>query len=69
MMAIVCSCGHEVDDLDHTYNVLIKATDRSGEKALSYLTVCGPCEDRYRQVGYIFDDHEEGFSWLEKEQW
>jgi len=68
-MTIICSCGHEVDDMNHTYSIFIKSTDRCGDKALAYITVCGPCEDQYRQRGNIFDNEQDGFEWLRKEQW
>lgn len=66
---IVLSCGHEVADFDHTFAVMVKATDREGEKAIGYMVVCGPCEDGYRQVGHIFDTEEQAQEWLKKEQW
>jgi hypothetical protein len=55
--------------MDHTYSIFTKSTSREGEKALSYITVCGPCEDQYRQRGNIFDNEQDGFEWLRKEQW
>lgn len=66
---IVLSCGHEVDDIDHTFTVITKCTDRQGEKALSYSVVCGPCEDRYRQAEILFDSDDQADVWLEKEAW
>ena len=66
---IVLSCGHEVVDFDHAYDIMVKATSREGEKAIGYMTVCGPCEDQYRQVGNIFDTEEQAQQWLNKEEW
>ncbi len=69
MAKIILSCGHEVDDFDHAHNIIIKATDRQGGKALSYMIVCGSCEDRYRQQSYIFDDESAADNWLMKVEW
>jgi hypothetical protein len=69
MSNIVLSCGHEVDDFYHAHNVMTKATDREGNKAVAYMIVCGPCEDQYRQRGEIFDNWYVAEEWLEKEQW
>jgi len=66
---IICSCGHSVEDIEHTHNVLVKSCNRIGEKALGYMTVCGPCEDGYRQRGDLFDNNDDGFRWLEEERW
>ena len=69
MSNIVLSCGHEVDDFYHVHNVMTKATDREGNKAISYQAVCGACEDQYRQRGEIFDSWENAEEWLERETW
>lgn len=69
MAKIILSCRHEVDDFDHAYNIIIKTTDRSGEKALSYLIVCGSCEDMYRQQGAIFDNVIAAEQWLLNSEW
>lgn len=69
MSNIILSCGHQVDDFDHAYDVIVKSTDRTGEKALSYAVVCGPCEDRYRQHGELFDNEDTAYEWLGKEEW
>jgi hypothetical protein len=69
MSNIRLSCGHEVDDLDHGYAIFTKTTDREGNKAVAYQTVCVPCEDMYRQHGEILDSEEAADAWIEKEQW
>lgn len=66
---IILSCGHEVDDFVHAYSIIVKSVDRSGEKALGYITVCGSCEDEYRQRGNIFDNEESAYKWLDEERW
>lgn len=66
---IILSCGHEVDDFDHSHDVIVKTSDRAGGKALGYMVVCGPCEDRYRQHGELFDSEEQGYDWLKTEDW
>jgi hypothetical protein len=45
---------------------MTKGTDRYGERAIVYQTVCGPCEDRYRQAGEIFDFEEVAHMWVGK---
>ncbi len=69
MSKFVLSCGHEVDDLDHAYNVMTKAVDREGNKAIAYKIVCGPCEDQYRRHGEIFDYQEVAELWLTTKNW
>lgn len=66
---IILSCGHEIDDFDHSFSVMTKYTDRRGEKALNYSMVCGPCEDRYRRFGDLFDTEQQAEEWLKKEEW
>ena len=63
---IILSCRHEVDDFDHAYNIMVKSVDRTGEKALGYMTVCGSCEDGYRQHGQIFDTEHDAYEWLNR---
>jgi len=64
MSRIVLSCGHEVNDFSRAYHIMTKGTDRYGERAIVYQTVCGPCEDRYRQKGQIFDFEEVAYMWV-----
>jgi hypothetical protein len=45
---------------------MTKGIDRYGERAIEYQTVCGPCEDRYRQQGQIFDFEEVAHQWVLK---
>jgi hypothetical protein len=66
MSKIVLSCGHEVNDFVHTHHIMTKGLDRYGERAIVYQTVCGPCEDRYRQKGQIFDFEEVAYMWVGK---
>ena len=65
------SCGHEIDNLytDKSFTILTKSNDRESGKALSLETVCGACEDKYRQVDAIFDEWEDGIAWLQTEEW
>jgi hypothetical protein len=62
----ILSCRHEVADLDHAYNVMTQAHDREGNPAVSYETVCGACEDRYRQRGILFDTQEQAWAWVKE---
>ena len=66
---IILSCGHEVDDFEHSHTVMIKETNDYGGKAIGHMMICNVCENKYRQVGAIFDNEETAFEWLEKEQW
>lgn len=63
---IILSCGHEVEDMGHAYTIYVKSCTREGENAVKYLTVCGPCEDGYRQAGIIFDTNEKSMEWLKE---
>jgi hypothetical protein len=47
---------------------MTKSTDRYGERAILYQTVCGPCEDRYRQKGQIFDSEQVAYAWMEEKE-
>lgn len=67
MSRIILSCGHEVYDFPHAYHVMTRGTDRYGNRAIIYQTVCGPCEDRYRQAGDIFDSEEVAYLWVKKQ--
>lgn len=64
---IILSCGHTVDDFDHAHYTLIKSQDREGNSAIACMMICGPCEDRYRQVGQILDSQEAAEHWLDLE--
>ena len=66
---IILSCGHEVFDFDHAYDIMVKETSRKGEKAIGYMTVCGPCLDQYQEVDHVFDTEEQANEWLKKEEW
>jgi hypothetical protein len=65
---IILSCGHEVNDFTRAYHIMTKDTDRYGARAIMYQTVCGPCEDRYRQQGQIFDFEEVAYMWVSKDE-
>jgi len=66
MSRIILSCGHEVYDLEHAYTIMTKSTNRYGDPAVKYQTTCGPCEDRYRQQGQIFDTEQEAFESIQR---
>jgi hypothetical protein len=68
MARIILSCGHEVFDFKHSYHTMTKGTDKYGDRAIVYQTVCGTCEDRYRQQGQIFDFEEVAYQWVSKGQ-
>ena len=66
---IVLTCGDEVQDFDHAFHIMHKATSREGDKAIAYSTACGACEDQYRQAGELFDSPEDADAWLKQERW
>lgn len=66
MSKIVLTCGHEVEDFAHAYNIMSKCYDRYANNAISYEIVCGPCQDRHRQDGTIFDTEQEADTWVNK---
>jgi hypothetical protein len=68
MANIILSCGHEVDDFEHSFQVYVKSYNREGDRAISYMTVCGVCEDDYRKRGQLFDSEEQAFEWLKNEK-
>jgi len=68
MSRIILSCGHEIYNFTQSYQIMTKGTDRYGERAIIYQTVCGPCEERYRQQGQIFDFEEVAYQWVSKGQ-
>jgi hypothetical protein len=68
MARIILSCGHEVFDFKHSYHTMTKGTDKYGERAIVYQTVCGCCEDMYRRAGDIFDFEEVAYQWVSKGQ-
>jgi len=69
MANIILSCGHQVEDFDHAYNVTIKSSDRAGEKALSFMVVCRHCEEIHRTSGNMFESEEAGLQWLQTKRW
>lgn len=66
MARIILTCGHEVHDFPRAYHIMTKGTDRYGERAILYQTVCGCCEDMYRRAGDIFDFEEVAYLWVSK---
>lgn len=68
MARIILSCGHEVTDFPRAYHIMTKGTDRYGDRAIVYQTVCGCCEDMYRRAGDIFDFEEVAYQWVGKGQ-
>ena len=66
---IVLTCGDEVQDFDHVFNIIHKATNEEGGKAIAYSTACGACEDHYRRAGLLFDSQEQAETWLKQERW
>lgn len=64
---IILTCGHEVSDFAHAYDIIHKGWASDGSRAMSYSTVCGPCEDRYRQHGDLFDTQQQAEEWIQDE--
>ena len=61
---ITLSCGHSVDDFDDAYSVITKDFDRSGNKALSYQTMCKSCKEEYSKAKTLFVSNEAAHEWL-----
>lgn len=69
MGKIILSCGHEVDDFDDGYEVMVKATDRRNEKAIAFMVVCAKCVNEYRENGELLEHENAANDWLMKEEW
>jgi hypothetical protein len=48
---------------------MTKGTDRYGDRAIVYQTVCGACEDMYRREGNIFDFEEVAYQWVSNKKY
>lgn len=66
---IILSCGHKTDDLDNSFNVITKESDRRGEKALAYRSVCAKCKKEYEINGELLKSEADGLVWLNEENW
>lgn len=68
-MAIICSCGCRVEDLDETHNIICQSEalgENGYQKALSYQTVCEDCKQEYKEAGVLFNSEEDAFRWLKE---
>lgn len=66
---IVLSCGHEVNEVNHGIDVIVKSMDRTGEKCLSYMVVCGDCKIEYAREGLLFNAEDVAYEWINTEEW
>lgn len=62
-MTIICSCHHEVDQINQTHSVIEKSYDKLGQPCISYKTVCTSC---YTKGDWISED--EGYVWLSEQE-
>lgn len=69
MANIILSCGHEVDYLEQGTDLMVKYTDRQGNKAIMYGTFCTECAVEYRQEKSVFDSWTEAEEWLSTPDW
>lgn len=64
MNNLYLSCGHAVNSMSKSFNVITKAIDREGKKALTFSTVCSSCKKSYMQSSDLFDSEEDAMNWL-----
>ena len=50
--------------MSKSFNVITKAIDREGKKALTFSTVCSSCKKSYMQSSDLFDSEEDAMNWL-----
>lgn len=66
-MSIRASCGHEVQEIEDTYNIATKEWDINEEgwcKAIAYKSVCKDCYEDYKKNDAILESEAEEFDWL-----
>ena len=61
---IFLSCSHSVKSIDEANNVIIKEYDRTGNKALGYMSVCKDCKEEYKRQSILFDEEPCAYAWL-----
>ena len=64
MGRIVLSCNHEVYDFDYAHSIITKGTDRYGNFAIKYKTVCSVCKEMHKTEGVLFETQEDAYKWL-----
>ena len=63
-MSIICSCGCKVSDFDDTITCSLASYDRSGEKSVTFTTLCKKCYDRAYHAGEVLEKDEDIDDWL-----
>jgi hypothetical protein len=53
-----------VKSIDEAHNVIIREYDRTGNKALGYMSVCKDCKDVYIEENIIFENEPQAYAWL-----
>ena len=69
-MAIIGSCGHQVENFDDLYQISTKAwevTEEGWVRAIHYSSVCKECKKEYKEEGYILESTKEEYDWLKGE--
>lgn len=66
-MSIRASCGHEVQEIEDTYNVATKEwtiNEDGWQKAIGYKSVCKDCYTNYKSTDSILESEAEEFDWV-----
>lgn len=66
-MSIIGTCGHGLKDLG--ISIYVKDSDKEGNKAVSYMTVCDKCYEWWKDSGELFNSGEEAYDWLKTEDY
>lgn len=61
---IILSCGHQVEDMDGSFPVIIKEYARDGSRALAYKSVCLTCKKLYEKEKALFPNQRSAYAWL-----
>ena len=70
-MSIRASCGHEVQEIEDTYNIATKEweiNEDGWQKAVAYKSVCKDCYEEYKKTDAILSSEAEEFDWLHSKE-
>jgi len=70
-MSIRASCGHEVQEIEDTYNIATKEweiNEDGWQKAVAYKSVCKDCYEEYKKNDAILSSEAEEFDWLHNKE-
>jgi hypothetical protein len=66
-MGIRASCGHDVKEIEDTYQIATKEWtigEEGWSKAISYKSVCYSCKKDYEENNEILNNEQEENHWL-----